>query len=299
MREQFRSMLAELQAQSQQLIAMFDAHDVLRYANPAFSEAYDVSADGVTRWVDMMRANYAKGCGTAVDDSNFEGWLASALSRRGKTPYRAFEADLCDGRWLWMTETVHNGWMLCVGSDITALMQNKKAPRLGSDKAARAAQPDLLNVSNRNHLLAELDRTLKHAHAKDEPVCVATFDLDYFKRVNDQFGRDAGDSMLYNFVGHLQACTRRGDTCGRIGGEEFMLVLSGVVLSQAQKVIQRLLDNVRQARPLDQWPEQGYTVSAGLAMAHKGEEAKALLLRADEALYGAKGAGRDRLECAF
>jgi diguanylate cyclase (GGDEF)-like protein len=300
MREQLASMLAGLQEESRQLIGMFDSHDVLRYANPAFSEAYDVVPDGLTRWVDMMRANYAKGSGTAVNDPNFETWLTAALSRRGKTPFRAFESDLCDGRWIWVTETVQkNGWMLCVASDITNLMQDRRVQRK-HDNALHASQTDPLSgISNRSHLLTQLDQALEYSHSKNESLCVATFDLDYFRRINDRFGRAAGDSVICNFVSHLQASTRRGDFCGRMGGEEFMLVLQGVVLSQAQKIIHRLMDNVRTARPLDQWPKEGYTVSAGLAMAQKGESARGLLRRADEALYAAKGAGRNRLECSF
>jgi diguanylate cyclase (GGDEF)-like protein len=301
MREQLTSMLMDLQASSRQMIGIFDSHDVLRYANPAFSEAYDIVPDGLARWVDMMRTNYAKGCGTAVADPNFEAWLASALSRRGKSPFRAFESDLCDGRWIWMTETVQaNGWMLCVASDITPLMHDRNAPRQAHGKVLRASPGETLSdIANRGHLLMALEHSLAQGTSKGETLCVASFDLDHFKRINDHYGRAAGDSIIAHFVQQLQACTRRGDTCGRMGGEEFMLVMSGVALEQAQKIIDGLMQSVRLARPLDQWPQQGYTVSAGLAMAQKSESAKALLRRADEALYAAKAAGRDRLECSL
>lgn len=82
----------------------------------------------------------------------------SAQSRRGKLPYRAFEMDLYDGRWFWMTETVQqDGWMLCVASDVTELRQGYRTLRQDRDLAVRASQTDeLTGTANRRFVFAKL-----------------------------------------------------------------------------------------------------------------------------------------------
>jgi diguanylate cyclase (GGDEF)-like protein len=290
--------LLQLQQDSQLLVALFDAQDMLRHANRAFCQAYKVVPDGRLSWADMMRANHAKQEGAFIETDDIEAWLASVRSRRGKQPFRAFEVDLCDGRWLWMTETTQlQGWMLCVGSDITGLRQDDRALRQAHAKALAAAQTDVLTgLSNRRHGMQLLQGAL--AHTETWPLCVVTLDLDHFKQVNDRFGHAAGDLVLCDFAHQLQASIRREDGCARIGGEEFLLILPAAGVGQAGAILERLLGRVRRARPLPEHPDFAYTASAGLAEAAWGEEAGALLRRADAALYRAKASGRDRVERA-
>lgn len=298
--DELAPMLLALYEDSQQMIAIYDDKDVLRYANPAFIKAVDTEPNGHSTWADMMRANYAFERGALINTDNFEHWLASAISRRGKQPFRAFEADLRDGRWIWMTETVNaDGWMLNIASDITNLKQSERELRQAHTMALRASQTDALTgISNRRHIMLLLEEALNTAAQTDDTLCIAVLDLDYFKRINDNYGHEAGDTVLCHFAKLLQASSRRQDGCGRMGGEEFMMVLPGVSLAQAQGIMQRLLDKVRLARPLVDFPEQGFKTSIGLAMARKNETVSAILRRVDAALYAAKAAGRDRLMLA-
>ena len=238
---------------------------------------------------------YLQQRGTPVQTQDFDRWLASARSRRGKQAFRAFETELHDGRWIWMAETtLAGGWMLCVASDITALSQDGRSLRQTRDQALRAAHTDdLTGISNRAHMLQQADALI----AQGQPLVLVLLDLDHFKGINDRFGHPAGDEVLHDFARQLQASTRRDDGCGRIGGEEFMMLLPGTDLPQARAVVQRLLEHVRAARPLAEAPAQGYTTSAGLALHRAGECTGALYRRADQALYRAKQAGRDRLVC--
>src|SRR5262245_21458476 len=106
--------ILSLQADSLVLVAVYDQDDTLRYANTSFRAAYHIAPGEQVSWAEFMRRNYHAGVGTVLKTENFEAWLVSTQSRRGKTAFRAFETDLADGRWLWMTETVQsNGWMLC------------------------------------------------------------------------------------------------------------------------------------------------------------------------------------------
>lgn len=279
------------------LVALFDAHDLLRYANPAYCQAYRVGRDERISWADLIRRNHANGEGALIESADIEAWLVGIQSRRGKVPFRAFEADQCDGRWIWITESVQPlGWMLFVGSDITALRQDSRALRQAHAKAQAAAHTDALtNLSNRRHGLRLLQDALTQSAAW--PLCVAMLDLDHFKQFNDDFGHAGGDRVLCDFARQLQATVRREDGAARVGGEEFLLIFPAAGLAQASAIVERLLHRVRRARPLPEAPARGYTFSAGVTQAVWGEASDGLLQRADAAMYAAKAAGRDRF-CA-
>ena len=276
------------------LVALFDAQDVLRYANPAFCLGYRVASDERISWADMMRRNRARREGALIESQDIEGWLAGVSSRRGKLAYRAFEADLCDGRWLWVTETVQlGGWMLCLGSDITVLRQDGRSLRQAHAKALAAAHTDVLTgLSNRRHGLQLLQDAL--TQSTSWPLCVAMLDLDHFKQFNDDLGHAGGDQVLCDFARQMQATIRREDGAARLGGEEFLLIFPAAGMSQACAIVERLLARARSARPLTQAPLRAYTFSAGITQAVWGEPADQLLQRADAALYAAKAAGRNR-----
>lgn len=292
--------LLALHEASPKLLALFDNHDVLRFANEAFCQAFDVQPDGRITWLDMMRRNLASGRGSKVSAPEPEAWLAGAASRRGKQPFRAFEADLIDGRWIWMTETMDaQGWMLCSASDITALKIEGRALRQERDRALRAAQTDpMTGISNRAHVLQQMQEQLSRVQIGAGQLAVALLDLDHFKRINDTLGHGAGDAVICDFARQLQASSRRVDGFGRMGGEEFVLLLVDVSAEQAQAVVERLLARTRQASPLVEQPSLHYTASAGLTQARPGDTIAELCHRADEALYQAKAAGRDRWQWA-
>ncbi len=294
---QLLEQLLALHEASPQLLAVFDERDVLRYANPAFRAAFHTAPDGQTTWLMMMRANALAARGSVVSNPDLEAWLAAAASRRGKLTFRAFEADLSDGRWIWMSETLlPSGWMYCSASDITALKTGGRALRQERDRALRAAQSDgMTGLSNRAHVLQLLDEQL--LRLREQPrarLAVVLLDLDRFKQINDGLGHEAGDRVLCDFARQLQLSTRRGDACGRLGGEEFMLLLADVEAPQGLLIVERLLQRLREARPLAEHPMLAYSASAGLTPARPGESAREVYQRADRALYQAKTAGRDR-----
>jgi diguanylate cyclase (GGDEF)-like protein len=295
---QISERLAELQEESAVLIALYDQDDRLRYANAAFRSTFALEPDECPFWAELMRRN-TKACkGTIIRAADFETWLVSAQSRRGKLPFRAFETDVVDGRWLWMTETVQkDGWMLCVASDITHLKASERDVRQDRDFALKASQTDeLTSISNRRFMMAALESLVKRqASAEAASGCICIIDLDFFKRINDLYGHQTGDDVLVDFARRVHPLVRRRDSFGRIGGEEFMLILPDTVLTQGAAIIDRVLSAVRGARPIRSVPAFSYTCSAGLAELHTGETAREIYARADEALYHAKQSGRDRL----
>ncbi len=130
---------------------------------------------------------------------------------------------------------------------------------------------------------------------------VVLADLDHFKQVNDSFGHDAGDAVLQKFSTILKANTRRSDLCGRFGGEEFMIVLTYAAKEEALKVIERIRCEL-EATP---FTFGGCTISVTASFGLAGFEGhqqpsvfSKLQALADEALYAAKRAGRNRAELA-
>lgn len=289
--------MARLYEQSPLFVALFDATDTMRYANPAFSSAFGVEPSARLTWTELMRRNHALGVGAAIQTQDLEAWLTSTRSRRGKLPFRAFEADLTDGRWIYMTETVdEHGWMLCVAFDISSMRVGERSLRLARDGALRAAQVDVLTgISNRAHVLQQLDKRLDQLRERQQPCGVVMLDLDHFKRVNDSLGHHAGDVVLTHFAKLVEATLRREDGFGRLGGEEFMLLVPNITHEALEQMVGRVLQKVRSARPLPELPGFAYTCSAGLTMLDSSQDAAHNLRRADHALYAAKAQGRDQL----
>jgi len=281
-------------------ISLFDPDDRLRWANKAFCNIYGVAAEEKITWADMMRRCYAKGVGAFIETDDIEGWLVRVSTRRGKIPYRAFETDMCDGSWLWMTETLDaNGWMMCVASNISSMRTGERGLRLERDGALRAAQTDTLTgISNRAHILQQLQACLKLQHLGRKPCGLVMMDLDNFKSVNDTYGHHNGDLVLKHFTSTVFATLRRLDGFGRMGGEEFMLLLPDTESKQMGVIMERILQLIRQSSPLSDHPDFRYTCSAGLLLLTPDLTVEAAYKLADSALYAAKKAGRDQFKWA-
>lgn len=280
-------------------IALFDTNDRLRHANRAFREAFNLASDAFPMWGDILRANYVDRKGLIITTTDYEAWFLSAQSRRGKLPFRGLELDLHDGRWIWMTETVQDdGWMLCVGSDITALRQNQRSLRQDRDIAQRAAQTDeLTGTANRRFVFANLDAQMEKVQKGAEgPFGLCVIDIDFFKAINDRFGHQGGDTVLRDFVKIAHSTIRRADCFGRVGGEEFMLIMPRTALADCADMVERLLEKVSASCPFPGATDFSYSCSAGLSLYQPGETASDLYQRADRALYAAKQNGRARVE---
>lgn len=286
--------LIELFGAAQQGIGIFDERDSLVYANAFYRQLLDMEEDTYPTWKEILRNNHLRQNGTRIVTPDFEAWLASAASRRGKLPYRAFEADLHGGRWVHVAETtLANGWMLCVLTDITELATDERTLREQRDLAMRAALSDALTgLSNRRHM----QDTLHHLHASQQlhTSALVLLDIDHFKRVNDTLGHDQGDLLLRHFARQLQSEVRQKDLACRWGGEEFLLLLRDVRDEGALHIIERIFHAVRTSTPLESEPDFRFTCSAGMTLVRPEEAVKDALKRADEALYEAKGSGRNR-----
>jgi diguanylate cyclase (GGDEF)-like protein len=283
---------------SELVVAVLDQEDRHRWINRRYGQIFGVPLDTRLSWAELIRLNHGRGIGVQVRTDDLETWITSATARRGKQPYRAIEVDLVDGRWLLMTETSQpGGWLLVLGVEITDFGRDARELRHARDLALRDASSDPLTGLN-NRRYAE-DRVARQpGRVAESPSTLAVIDLDHFKRINDSLGHAAGDEVLVHFARQLLANSRRDDVCARLGGEEFMLLLPRTSVQQARPVLERLLMQLRQARPLAAQPSFAYTASVGLAESLPGDTVSAWLARADAAMYEAKRSGRDRVRSA-
>lgn len=156
----------------------------------------------------------------------------------------------------------------------------------------------LTGVHNFRHLSTMLARELERATRFGHPLGVLMLDIDRFKPVNDTYGHASGDAVLRELARRISECVREVDTVARYGGEEFALLLPETDVDGASKLAGRVLAAIRsEVFHLPDGPDLVITASMGVAaFPHHGATATEVMRAADEALYQAKTAGRDRVE---
>lgn len=157
----------------------------------------------------------------------------------------------------------------------------------------------LTGISNRRHIEYMLHAAVDEARRTRSELAVIMLDVDHFKRINDSHGHSAGDQVLEQLVHACQGALRQHDRIGRVGGEEFLVVLPDTDLARGVQVAERLRACVAAARPVVAGVELQLSISLGVAQLRATETgAASLVRRADAALYHAKDNGRDRVEAA-
>lgn len=278
-------------------IALFDPEDRLRYANGYMREAYGIAPGACPHWADMMRHCFHARVGLLIETKDIEAWLEQIGQRRRQSAVRCFESDMVDGRWMRVTETLHaDGWLLTMITDVSPLKAHESMLQQARDQAVQLAITDpLTGLFNRRHVFTRLDALFHQARDLRYPLTLAVIDLDHFKRVNDNYGHSVGDQVLVHFAQKFEARRRPQDLVGRIGGEEFLMVLPNTTTQGARQVLARLRQDLADSQAAPQYPELRLSFSSGLAqMKAQDVDAAALYQRADRALYGAKHDGRSR-----
>lgn len=164
-----------------------------------------------------------------------------------------------------------------------------------------ALTDELTGLHNRRHIQHTLHQQLAQAQRSGQPLGLLLLDVDWFKRINDEHGHLSGDRVLRELAAHLRAELRTQDIIGRWGGEEFMALLPGTSLAQAQQLAERLRQSIERVRFHGHDGQSlQVSVSMGVHSSQHGAHASAeqLVREADGALYRAKAQGRNRVECA-
>ncbi|SFB91982.1 GGDEF domain-containing protein [Massilia yuzhufengensis] len=159
-----------------------------------------------------------------------------------------------------------------------------------------ATVDELTSLVNRRRMHEVLEAE-ERRQPDENGTCIALLDIDFFKQVNDQFGHAAGDAVLRSFSIAARASLRANDVLARWGGEEFLLLLPDAAPEDARHVLERMAERVH-GMPVPGVQGRRISFSAGLATRRAGEPFADAIHRADNALYQAKEAGRDRIVLA-
>lgn len=181
---------------------------------------------------------------------------------------------------------------------IVAAMAEEREEALAEAERQRslASTDTLTGLANRRHAMAELDRMIVSARSRGVALSLLVVDLDHFKAVNDRSGHAAGDAVLKEVGRIVRRHVGAGQLAARIGGEEFVCLLPEVDADEAGCLAERLRLAIEAGTALA--PVTTVTASIGTATLENGETSLIFFARADEALFAAKRAGRNRISLA-
>jgi diguanylate cyclase (GGDEF)-like protein len=163
------------------------------------------------------------------------------------------------------------------------------------DRAETLARIDMLSGLHNRRSFYEMGEEALADEAAAAPLSLLMIDIDHFKSINDRYGHAGGDAAIKAIGARIGARLRRGDTAGRLGGEEFAVLMPGTTLAQALDTAQQLVAESAAASTPFNGQSIVYTISAGAAERQPGEGFDAFVARTDAALYRAKREGRNRV----
>jgi diguanylate cyclase (GGDEF)-like protein len=186
------------------------------------------------------------------------------------------------------TPRVRDAIMTLMG-EVDSLRRELQQMRTHLEEAQKTADQDhLVPLLNRRAFVRELTRYISFSSRYGTPASLIYFDLDGFKLVNDTFGHAAGDAVLEHFSRILLANVRDSDVVGRLGGDEFGVLLSHANQDQAHKKADSLARDLNETQPVWQGRSIPASFSYGAFELKSGEDAATAMARADEAMYAQK-----------
>jgi diguanylate cyclase (GGDEF)-like protein len=274
-------------------LVVFDASDRLVVANQGLCMIQNGLSDLIQpgrTFSEISREGAERGL-FELGDETPQTWLSRLMARHQQADGQPFEIQLTDGRWILMSEhRTPSGYTVGVRTDIT------ERKRLEARLHELATRDALTGLPNRREAMRLLAEELMRVQRDMSAASVLMLDVDHFKRINDTYGHAGGDSALKFCAQQISARLRAIDTCSRLGGEEFAVLLPGTDLGGARVIAERLRASLEAATmELDGQPLR-MTVSIGAAQLRPTDaDADAALRRADAALYRAKSEGRNRV----
>ena len=176
------------------------------------------------------------------------------------------------------------------------LLTQQRMLRVKEELRREAAHDSLTALWNHKSILEILDRELLRAERDGQPVGLIMADVDHFKAINDSRGHAAGDVVLRIIASSISAVVRPYDSVGRYGGEEFLIVAPGCGLTGTWELAERVRSHVAACSIVVGGSKVQVSMSLGIATGVSAADSEKLLRAADQALYLAKSAGRDRVE---
>ncbi|WP_457881534.1 GGDEF domain-containing protein [Pseudomonas aeruginosa] len=261
------------------------------YVSPAYEKIFGRSAA-------LLLADYEEWRNSIYpDDLDYADSSLLQVLERGAVEQREYRIVRGDGEVRWLNDKCFVSrqgeaglplMVVGIAEDIT----DKK--HMESELQRLATTDVLTQSSNRRYFFDSVEAAFKECRREGIPLAFLLLDVDDFKKINDRFGHQVGDQVLQRIAQSGSAALRRGDLFGRIGGEEFAVLLPGCDEQTARQIGERLQREVQRLRFQEGEHSFGITVSQGLTVLQADDEGLgALYSRADAAMYSAKRQGKD------
>ncbi|WP_221801935.1 GGDEF domain-containing protein [Oceanobacter mangrovi] len=170
-----------------------------------------------------------------------------------------------------------------------------KINTLEKKQRALASYDSLTSIMNRRQFFFSAHELFRRSHDFNDPVSISIIDIDNFKLINDEYGHAAGDAVLISLGKLLKETIRSTDIAGRIGGEEFSILIYGSKSDQAFEILDEIRSLIEKDCVAFMDYRLHYTVSIGVADGEDGYDVEDILIQADKALYKSKKNGKNRV----
>ena len=258
----------------------------IKYASPATERGLGIDSEAIigTPFQDLVVESHQS------EIAAFRAQLVAAPRQTMRIETRLMRRD---GQWRWFELSGAN--MLDVPDIEGFSLQARDVTdrkHIESLLAEQATRDSLTHLLNRRGILEQIERAIAHAEAEGQTLAILYADLDYFKDVNDRFGHQTGDVVLARIAQRIEESVEQDGIVGRMGGDEFLVLLEGTTREDALVVARRIVERVEEPVSVDDEAHR-VSISIGIAISAPGRDTSdSLISAADTALYRAK-ASRD------
>lgn len=278
---------------------IFSADDILIGCNQALVDVMAVEYDKMVghSFNQIFRTAFVNQQGPNIETDDIEQWLEAAQFKRRGKEYRVFEIDLVDGRWFLISEqTLPSGELFLQAKNITTQKVVEQALCEHIHTMTNLALTDeLTQIANRRSFIVNVKSETNLFKRNKQAFTFCLIDIDYFKKVNDEFGHQVGDTVLRQLCKLVKKTLREYDHFGRIGGEEFGILFPDTKVAEAGEIVNRLRQKIMTTPFNNPHTPVTITLSIGLVESWMGCTFELLYSQSDKALYEAKKAGRNQV----
>jgi len=292
---------AEIIQRTNVAVGVMDNEYIYQYCNAMMADMLGLPESSIVgcHQDDIMREAHEKSVGVKIDTPDISAWLASLRKVQMDVSERQFVTDTIDGRYFKMHRmTLASGIHVVFGMEITELELVKKS--LEESILAlkiQATTDELTQINNRRAFMTSAEAEFTRAKRYFSKLTFIMIDIDRFKLVNDKYGHPVGDCVIQHVASLLRDTIRECDSVGRLGGEEFAILLPNTDLTGANVIAERLRIRIAESSiTTDTVTDLSVTCSLGVSeFSVSDEKLDNMIVRADNALYKAKEGGRNRV----
>jgi len=294
------SIMSEMLERSKNALCILDQDSRYLFCNRAMASLIGLDKDKILgrKQAHVLKEAHNNQTGVKIGSGDFNHWLLSLESKQRALDENEFITDTVDKRFFKMHRVrMSSGENVISGTDITDLKNTQfQLEQALSELDIIAHTCELTGVPNRRYLMTRVKEELHRAQRYQSSFSIVLADIDFFKSINDNYGHDVGDQALRHIANIIASSVRSSDVLGRIGGEEFAILMPNTNLKYARQLTERLRLRVEQ-KPLTLSNEQSIKLTASFGISEylsTDKDELSVFARADTRLYKAKHAGRNQ-----